>query len=72
MNIFKMQFLVMGMQLHTGNPPNEPIETGYRTDGLRSSVFLQAFGVDYIARALWEARRLAPRAKLQLINEFGL
>jgi hypothetical protein len=27
--------------------------------------------VDYIARALWEARRLAPRAKL-LINVFGL
>jgi endo-1,4-beta-xylanase len=53
------------------NVINEPIETGYRTDGLRSSIFLQAFGVDYIARALWEARRLAPRAKL-LINEFGL
>jgi hypothetical protein len=27
--------------------------------------------VDYIARAAWEIRRLAPRAKL-LINEFGL
>jgi endo-1,4-beta-xylanase len=50
---------------------NEPIETGYRMDGLRSSIFLQAFGVDYIARALWEARRLAPQAKL-MINEFGL
>ena len=50
---------------------NEPIETGYRMDGLRNSVFLQAFGVDYIARALWEARRLAPEAKL-MINEFGL
>jgi len=50
---------------------NEPIETGYRMDGLRGSVFLQAFGVDYIARALWEARGLAPEAKL-LINEFGL
>jgi endo-1,4-beta-xylanase len=50
---------------------NEPIETGYRMDGLRNSIFLQAFGVDYIARALWEARRLAPQAKL-MINEFGL
>ncbi|MGD9884044.1 MAG: endo-1,4-beta-xylanase [Reyranella sp.] len=50
---------------------NEPIETGYRMDGLRSSPFLQAFGVDYIARALWEARGLASQAKL-MINEFGL
>jgi endo-1,4-beta-xylanase len=50
---------------------NEPIETGYRMDGLRNSIFLQAFGVDFIARALWEARRLAPEAKL-VINEFGL
>lgn len=50
---------------------NEPIETGYRMDGLRSSPFLQAFGADYIARALWEARGLAPQAKL-MINEFGL
>lgn len=50
---------------------NEPIETGYRMDGLRGSIFLQAFGIDYIQRALWEARRLAPQAKL-MINEFGL
>ncbi len=50
---------------------NEPIETGYRMDGLRNSVFLRAFGSDYIARALWEARRLAPNAKL-LINEYAL
>jgi endo-1,4-beta-xylanase len=50
---------------------NEPIETGYRMDGLRGSIFLQAFGVDYISRALWEARRLAPQAGL-IINEFGL
>jgi endo-1,4-beta-xylanase len=50
---------------------NEPIETGYRMDGLRNSLFLQAFGVDYIARALWAARQLAPEAKL-MINEFGL
>ena len=31
---------------------NEPIETGQRADGLRNSVFLQAFGADYIGRAL--------------------
>src|SRR5260370_6739163 len=43
---------------------NEPIETGYRMDGLRNSLFLQPFGVDYIARALPEARHLAPQAKL--------
>jgi endo-1,4-beta-xylanase len=50
---------------------NEPIETGYRMDGLRNSVFLKAFGPDYIAHALWEARRLAPQAEL-MINEFAL
>jgi endo-1,4-beta-xylanase len=50
---------------------NEPIETGNRTDGLRNSLYLQAFGADYIARALAEARQLAPQAKL-MINEFGL
>src|SRR5215510_1794548 len=43
----------------------------YGMDGLRGSIFLQAFGVDYIARALWEARRLAPQAGL-IVNEFGL
>ena len=53
------------------NVVNEPIETGYRTDGLRTSVFLKAFGPDYIPRALAEARQLAPKAKL-LINEFSL
>ena len=50
---------------------NEPIETGYRMDGLRGSVFLEVFGPDYIARALHEARRLAPGAEL-MINEFAL
>lgn len=50
---------------------NEPIETGYRMDGLRNSVFLEVFGPDYIGRALHEARRLAPGAEL-MINEFAL
>jgi len=50
---------------------NEPIETGYRMDGLRRNVFLEAFGPDYIRRALLEARALAPRARLML-NEYSL
>jgi endo-1,4-beta-xylanase len=50
---------------------NEPIETGRRADGLRQSVFLEAFGPDYIRRALEEARAVAPRARL-MVNEYGL
>jgi len=50
---------------------NEPIETGHRTDGLRPNMFLEAFGPDYIRRALVEARALAPRARLML-NEYSL
>jgi endo-1,4-beta-xylanase len=50
---------------------NEPIETGARMDGLRESIFLRAFGPDYIRRALDDARMFAPRASL-MINEYGL
>jgi endo-1,4-beta-xylanase len=50
---------------------NEPIETGHRMDGLRRNVFLEAFGPDYIRRALVEARALAPLARLML-NEYSL
>jgi len=50
---------------------NEPIETGHRMDGLRRNVFLEAFGPDYIRRALVEARTVAPRARLML-NEYSL
>ena len=50
---------------------NEPIETGHRMDGLRRNAFLEAFGPDYIRRALTEARALAPRARLML-NEYNL
>ena len=50
---------------------NEPIETGHRQDGLRPSIFLRAFGPTYINRALEEANRLAPSARL-MINEYGL
>lgn len=50
---------------------NEPIDTGQRMDGLRHNVFLEAFGPDYVRRALVEARQCAPRARL-MINEFSL
>jgi endo-1,4-beta-xylanase len=60
-----------GHAISQWNVVNEPIDTGQRMDGLRDSIFLRAFSADYIARALREARRLAPDAKL-MINEFGL
>jgi endo-1,4-beta-xylanase len=50
---------------------NEPIDTGHRMDGLRETIFLEAFGTEYIARALHEARSFAPRGQL-MINEYGL
>jgi endo-1,4-beta-xylanase len=50
---------------------NEPIDPGRRADGLRESVFLEAFGPDYVARALTQARIFAPRAQL-ILNEYGL
>jgi endo-1,4-beta-xylanase len=51
---------------------NEPIElSDGRPDGLRMSPFLAAFGPEYIGRALTEARKFAPKAKL-MINEYGL
>lgn len=50
---------------------NEPIDTGYRQDGLRPSVFLQAFGEAYIEMALRTARQASSSALL-LINEYGL
>jgi len=50
---------------------NEPLDPGFRDDGLRGSVFLKAFGPDYIHKALEEAAAAAPNAKL-LINEYGL
>ena len=50
---------------------NEPIETGYRSDGLRANTFLQAFGPGYIADALETAREFAPQARL-MINEYSV
>ncbi|HXQ14964.1 MAG TPA: endo-1,4-beta-xylanase [Caulobacteraceae bacterium] len=50
---------------------NEPIDVGDRADGLRRTVLLDAFGPDYIHRALEQARALAPRALL-FLNEYSL
>ena len=50
---------------------NEPVEPMDDADGLRRSPFLDAFGPDYIRRALDSARALAPQAQL-LINEYGV
>jgi endo-1,4-beta-xylanase len=49
---------------------NEPIDPG-GPGGLRQSPFLEAFGPDYVRRALETARSVAPRARLML-NEYGL
>ncbi len=50
---------------------NEPLEPGERSDGLRASPFLTAFGPDYIRRAFEEAGELAPGATL-FLNDYGL
>lgn len=60
-----------GTEIEYWEVVNEPIDTGYRDDGLRGSIFLEAFGPDYIRRALEEAAAADPGAKL-LINEFSL
>lgn len=50
---------------------NEPIDTGFRDDGLRPGVLMETFGEDYIAMALHSARAASLSANL-LINEYGL
>lgn len=50
---------------------NEPMGVGERSGALRSSVYLDAFGPGYVAKAFHTARRHAPAAILCL-NEFGL
>jgi endo-1,4-beta-xylanase len=50
---------------------NEAIGPGANPQGLRPNVFLDAFGPDYVQRALEEARAHTPRTRL-MINEFGL
>jgi endo-1,4-beta-xylanase len=60
-----------GTVARTWDVVNEPIDPGHRMDGLRPSPFLQAFGPDYIRRALEDARLFAPHATL-FINDYGL
>lgn len=60
-----------GDVIHQWEVVNEAIEPGARSDGLRQSVFLTAFGPDYINRAFVQARTFAPHAQL-FINEYGL
>lgn len=50
---------------------NEPMEMGYRMDGLRPSPFLHALGSSYIARAFHAARAAAPDARL-FLNEYDI
>lgn len=50
---------------------NEPIEIGDSPTHLRRSPFLDAFGLDYVRRALDSARALSPKGRL-LINEYGI
>lgn len=50
---------------------NEPIDTEGGVNGLRKTVFYNAYGSSYIERALHEARFRAPTARLA-INEYGL
>ena len=50
---------------------NEPIDTESGRDGLRRTTFHQAFGPEYVDRALRTAREFAPRARL-MINEYSL
>lgn len=51
---------------------NEPIEPQDHAQGLRRTPFLQAFGADYIRRALESARALGGDGAKLLINEYGL
>ena len=50
---------------------NEPIDVEGAPAAFRENPLKQAFGTDYIRRALEEARLYAPHARL-MINEFGL
>ncbi|MBV8724573.1 MAG: endo-1,4-beta-xylanase [Candidatus Eremiobacteraeota bacterium] len=57
--------------IHQWTVVNEAIDPGQRSDGLRNSIYLQAFGPSYINRAFSLARSLAPNDML-LISEYGL
>ncbi len=57
--------------IHEWTVVNEAIDPGQRSDGLRNSIYLEAFGPDYINRAFALARSLAPNGRL-LISDYGL
>ena len=50
---------------------NEPIDPGYREDGLRPNTFVQTFDEDYIKYAFEHARLMAPNKHL-ILNEYSL
>ena len=59
-------------RLHSWDVVNEPLEPAAgRTDGLRETRFLAAFGPDYIGIAFRQASLLDPKAVL-VLNEMGL
>jgi endo-1,4-beta-xylanase len=60
-----------GATINQWDVVNEPLWLGQREDGLRDSIFLRAFGPDYIARAFHEARTFTPDGVL-ILNEFNL
>lgn len=59
-------------RLHSWDVVNEPLDLANgRSDGLRASPFLDAFGSDYLALAFHEAARIDP-STLMVLNEMGL
>ena len=59
------------MVIATWDVVNEPIDVISGRDDMRISPLLEAFGADYVGRALKEARKHVPKTKL-FINEYGL
>ncbi|MBV9232960.1 MAG: endo-1,4-beta-xylanase [Candidatus Eremiobacteraeota bacterium] len=57
--------------VHQWTVVNEAIDPGQRSDGLRNSIYLEAFGPGYIHRAFTLARGLAPNGLL-LLSDYGL
>jgi len=59
-------------KVHSWDVVNEPIEPkDGRPDGLRSGVFLEMFGPDYLDLAYWTAREADPAAHL-VVNEYDV
>lgn len=65
---FRAVMLRWGPRVQAWNVVNEPIARD--GEGLLPSVFHQAFGPDYVRRALEEARALDPEARLA-VNDYG-